>query len=142
MTIIPPNTWRMIGRWGDDVPESYIPLAPGPRSRAILQRTIDGPTEEERMASQQATEKREADRYVQMRLHKLRHMTLVRLHPDGVVANLLVQHQPREVDRLGSSWLECHGCPAYQDDHPYQGLTEVHHEWPCPTWQTISDSTS
>jgi hypothetical protein len=138
MTIVPPNTWRMIGRWSDDVPEFYIPLVTGSRSGAILQRMIDGPTEEERMASQQAAEEREAQRRSVMDALERRHDELRRTHPErGIVAELLHWHRPRATLFADKTYLECHGCPSYDDTG-----VEIHHEWPCPTWQTISDSTS
>lgn len=133
--MVEPLGWTIVGD-RMDVDEAFIPIS-GPRDLRVLTRLLEGPTEEERMASRQAAGKREADRYVQMRLHKLRHMTLLRLHSLHLVSELLEQHQPREVDVHGGTWLECHGCPSFDD-----GGVEVHHEWPCPTWQTISDSTA
>lgn len=137
--IVPPNTFRIFGS-PNDVPEAYIPLAPGTRSRAILQRMVDGPTEEERVARTEAAIERDRERAVQRRLKTVRHMALLGMH-EGLLKQLLEEHAPHEREFGGEVLQECHGCPAYQDDHPYHGVSEFHHEWPCPTWQTISDAT-
>lgn len=120
--------------------EFYIPIAPGPRSRAILQRMIDGPTEEERVRTKQRDAKEEAERQARLETLRERHETLLQGQTLAPVTNLLEQHAPVEIVDVGKVYLECHGCPSYYDYDPFGDGSEQHHAWPCPTWQTISDS--
>lgn len=133
--IVPPTTFRIFGSVRDE-PEAYIPLAPGPHSRAILQRMIDGPTEEERaVIAQSRAEWRRAEA-AERRQRKIRHMALVSMH-DGVLRRLLEEHAPHEHEDRGSVYELCHGCAEGHDSEH----GEYYQSWPCPTWQTISDAT-
>jgi hypothetical protein len=131
VNIVPPSTWRVVGR--ADTPESYIPLAPGHRGRAILQRMKDGPTEEERMARAERDQARALARHQR----KIRHLALLSLH-DGLVRRLLEEHAPHETEYGGMVHEECHGC-AQGYDSEYGDFCQ---SWPCPTWRTISDTSS
>lgn len=136
MSIIPPGTGRIIG--DRDAPEAYIPLAPGRSSvfQAIRQRMKDGPTEEERVRIKEEMARDEATRLAQMQALRDRHVRLMQVADSPVVVTLLEQHAPRDVEgRDGNTYQECHGCPMYHDSDEGD---EAYHEWPCPTWQTIS----
>lgn len=132
--IVSPKTWRLLGR--GDVPESYVPFSGGTRSLAILQRMIDGPTEEERAVRAIELAERQRAEAVGRRQRKIRHMALVSMH-EGIVRQLLEEHAPHEHEDRGSVYESCHGCAEGHDGE--QG--EYYQSWPCPTWQTISDAT-
>lgn len=132
--------WTIIGDRSDE-DEFYIPLAPGHRSRGILQRLVDGPTWEERMRIEKQMAKDEAKRLAEIERLRERHEELLHLHALAPLKALLEQHAPVGISDVGRTYLECHGCPTYYDYDPFGDGGEQHHSWPCPTWQTISDAT-
>lgn len=133
MTVVPPQPWRVVGdRLADD--EWFIPMTP--RHLEVFRKLQAGPTEEERTESQQRAERREMERRSKLAALEARHSELRATFVEGVVADLLHEHRPRSVEHDGQTWLDCYGCPSYDDTG-----VEIHHSWPCPTWQTISDAT-
>lgn len=85
------------------------------------------------------SEKREAERVAEMQGMRERHAMLMKFADSPVVTALLEQHAPHEANSWDrSAPLECHGCPQSHDSE----YGESYQEWPCPTWQTISDESS
>lgn len=138
MTIVPPQQWRVVGdRLTDD--ESFIPMTP--RDFAVFRKFQEGPTEEERMRTKKLVAQQKAKRLADMAALRERHEFLMKFSDSPAVSALLAQHAPHEGEEMGTVWQECHGCPSYHDYDPFGDGSEQYHAWPCPTWQTISDST-
>jgi predicted NAD-dependent protein-ADP-ribosyltransferase YbiA (DUF1768 family) len=119
--------------------ETFVPMNDTQRSRAVLQRLLDGPTPSERKRWGRDAARREAKRREELTSGIARHTVMSGEHRDHrVVSALLEAHQPKLVEVDGKWYAECHGCPTYWEHSEYEESQEVHHEWPCPTWTTIA----
>lgn len=115
------------------VAEAYIPVrkiaAYIPMSRELIGPWTPDEIEQARQASERAAAKRAAEA---QRLSARHAELLARYTDQPVIAALLQSHAPHE-----NSYIECHGCP---ENHDYEDGSSFM-DWPCPTWQTISDTT-
>lgn len=138
---VPPAPWRIVGD-RLEVAESYVPIS-SPRQLAAMQRLAEGPTPEERKRWGKEAARREAKRRQALASDLARHAVLSHEHLDHrVVSALLEGHGPRLFEVDGKQYAECHGCPTYWEHSEYEASQELHHEWPCPTWTTISEQTN
>lgn len=139
--IVPAQTWRLIGRSPDDVPESYIPIS-GPRHLDFLRRIAEGPTPEERERWAKDAARAEAKRREALGRSIARHVALSDEHSGHpILSALLHDHAPHPVEVDGKQRAECHGCPTCWEHSEYEEWQKAHHEWPCPTWTTIAEQT-
>jgi hypothetical protein len=112
-----------------------------PRSRAVLQRLLDGPTPEERERWDREATGAEVERREALGQRIARHVVLAdEHHGHPVLSALLNDHGPHTVEIDGKRHAECHGCPTFYSDDD-EGGDWYHHAWPCPTWTTIAEQT-
>lgn len=124
-----PRHFRVIGDRHADI-EMFIPAY-----RGFIERLMRQDLSQSRKA---AMAEAEANRLAEALTLKSRHADLIARHvASPIVATLLDQHSPAEAVHGGTTYLECHGCPESHDIE----YGESYQSWPCPTWQTISDST-
>lgn len=117
--------WRIIADRSDDR-EAYIPLPPGRRGSDILRKFFEGPTPEQRAAARRWHEQHEARVAAEKATLLARHEELLTLHADGLIARLLHEHGPVDLEHNGRTYVTCGTCD------------EDAVSWPCPTWTTIS----
>jgi len=134
---------RIIGDRTRDDREAYIPLAPGTRLVFAHFLNPPPPTPEEQAKAKADREREQAARAATLDALVKRHAALFEQAVHPAVRALLRDHGPHLVNGLdGRGSAECRGCPSYTDESEYGEGDEVHHDWPCPTWATIDESTT
>lgn len=98
--------------------ELHTPLPSGHR----------GPTPEQRAEAERWAARCMAQRSTERAAQLERHQHLVASHAHKIIAQLLAEHAPTELEHEGSTYTTCSTC----------GDDAV--SWPCPTWTTISDN--